>query len=149
MQAALPSGATAMITATGIAGAYTSLTTVSGDGQNRSRGLDDGTVVVKAADANGNGVAGQTVTWVYTGDGTVVNGYEHHRRERNGRDARLSPQSSSAGPFTVVASSGTAMRDIQRGQPVRPEGQGSRVKGTTIGQRRGEQQDMLASAVHP
>jgi hypothetical protein len=107
LQAALPSGATAIITATGIAGPYASLTTVSGDGQTVLAGSTTAPFVVKAADANGNAVAGQTVTWVYTGNGTVMNGSSITDADGLAVMQFLTPVAP-AGPFSVSATSGAA-----------------------------------------
>ena len=107
LRASLPSGASALIAATGTAGAFASLTMVSGDGQNVPAGSTTAPMVVRAADANGNAVAGQTVTWVYTGNGTVQNGSSI--TDANGlAEIQFLTPIVPPGPFTVAATSGAA-----------------------------------------
>ena len=107
LKASLPSGATALIAATGTAGAFASLTTESGDGQTVAAGSMTAPLVVRAADANGNAVAGQTVTWVYTGNGVVQNGSSITDANGMAEIQFLTPVAP-AGPFTVAATSGAA-----------------------------------------
>jgi len=105
LQASLPSGANALILATGTAGPFTSLAIVSGDGQNVIAGSTTAPMVVKATDANGNAVAGQTITWVFTGGGTVSN--QTSVTDANGMAQITFVTPITPGPWNVVASSGT------------------------------------------
>ena len=67
------SGSPVTFSATGVAGAATTLATVSGDGQHVVRGTAlPLSAIIQVSDANGNGVAGAAVTFtVTTGGGTM------------------------------------------------------------------------------
>ena len=71
MVASISSGATAVITATGMAGAATSAAKFSGDAQSVASGSASAPLIVKVTDRYGNGVAGIHVAWVVTGGGTL------------------------------------------------------------------------------
>jgi adhesin/invasin len=106
LRASLLNGASALITATGTNGAFAALAMVSGDAQTVIAGATTAPFVVKAVDANGNAVAGQTITWVFTGGGTVSN--LSSVTDANGMAQIAFVTSITPGPWTVVATSGTA-----------------------------------------
>jgi hypothetical protein len=106
LRASLANGASALITATGTNGAFAALAIVSGDAQTVTAGATTAPFVVKAVDANGNAVAGQTISWAFTGGGTVSN--LTSVTDANGMAQIVFVTSITPGPWTVVASSGTA-----------------------------------------
>jgi hypothetical protein len=106
LQASLPSGASALIAATGTAGAFSTLLYMSGDQQVLAAGSTTAPMVVKATDANGNAVAGQTVTWVFQGGGVLSQ--QTSVTDINGFASITFVTSITPGPWTVTATSGAA-----------------------------------------
>jgi adhesin/invasin len=105
-RAFLANGQSVTFTATGVAGAFASLAMVSGDAQTVTAGAATQPLVVRAVDANGNAVAGVTVTWTSTGGGTLDQ--TTTTTDAAGMAQVVLTTSAIPGAYTVTATSGAA-----------------------------------------
>lgn len=101
MIASISSGATAAITATGMAGAATSAAKFSGDAQSVASGSASAPLIVKVTDRYGNGVAGIHVTWIVTGGGTLSAGST--TTDASGLSQVTLTLGTTPGPYTIQA----------------------------------------------
>ena len=92
-------------TATAATQTATSLTLVSGNNQSVAHGTATQAFVIKAVDAKGNPVSGVPITWATTGGGTLS--ATSGTTDASGLAQVTLTTSSTAGAFTVTASSGT------------------------------------------
>lgn len=103
--ASLANGQSVTFNATAVAATATSLTLVSGNNQSVAHGTVTQAFVIKAVDASGNPVAGVPITWATTGGGTLS--ATSNTTDATGMAQVTLTTSSTAGAFTVTASSGT------------------------------------------
>jgi hypothetical protein len=105
LTASLGNGASVVLTATGTAAAFANLVLISGDGQSVLAGTPTAPMVVKAVDANGNAIAGATVTWTASAgtlnNATVTTGAD-------GTAAVILTTDILPGAYTVTATSGAS-----------------------------------------
>ncbi|HEY9229536.1 MAG TPA: Ig-like domain-containing protein [Gemmatimonadaceae bacterium] len=107
LQASIASGASVTITATGIPAAFANLTLVSGDNQSIPVNTTSQPMVVKAVDANGNGISGATVTWTTTNVGGTLSATTT-TTDASGNASVTLTAGPNAGPYSVTATSGTS-----------------------------------------
>ncbi len=103
--ASIANGQSVTFNATATAATATSLVLVSGNNQSVAHGTATQAFVVKAVDASGKPVAGVPITWATTGGGTLS--ATSGTTDANGQAQVTLTTSSTAGAFTVTASSGT------------------------------------------
>jgi adhesin/invasin len=71
LTASITGGATATVTATGVAGQATAVNKVGGDAQTVASDSTSAPFIVKVVDRYGNGVSGVSVAWLVTGGGAL------------------------------------------------------------------------------
>jgi len=103
--ASIANGQGLTFNATATAPTATGLTLVSGNNQSVAHGTATQAFVVKAVDAQGNPVAGVTITWATTGGGTLS--ATSTTTNAQGQAQVTLTTSATAGAFTVTATSGT------------------------------------------
>ena len=103
--AAIANGQSVTFNATATASTATTLSIVSGNNQSVAKGTVTQALVIKAVDQFGNPVTGVPITWATTGGGTLS--ATTGTTGATGQAQVTLTTSSTAGPFTVTASSGT------------------------------------------
>jgi adhesin/invasin len=106
LTASLASGGSVMITATGTAGAFTSLTLVSGNTQTITAGTTSAALVVKAVDQFGNAIPNTTVSWSVSGGGSLSS--SSTTTDATGMTSVTLATDPAAAAYTVTATSGSA-----------------------------------------
>ncbi len=104
--AVIPNGASVTLTATGTAASFSSLVLFSGDSQTVAAGTVTQPLMVLAIDQFGNAVGGVPITWATTGGGVLS--ATSSTTDASGMARVTLTTNSTAGPYTVTASSGTA-----------------------------------------
>ena len=103
--ASIANGQSVTLNATATAATAATLSIVSGNNQSVGKGTATQALVVKVVDQFGNPVSGAPITWATTGGGTLS--ATTGTTGANGQAQVTLTTSSTAGPFTVTASSGT------------------------------------------
>jgi adhesin/invasin len=103
--ASIANGQSVTFNATATAGAAATLSIVSGNNQSVAHGTVTQALVVKVVDSHGNPVAGAPIAWTTTGGGTLS--ATSGTTDATGQAQVTLTTSSTAGPYTVTAASGT------------------------------------------
>lgn len=106
LTAAVGTGASVVITATGVAGSFSSLTLVSGNAQTVAAGSTTAAFVVKAVDQFGNPVAGATVSWAVSGGGSLSS--SSTTTDATGTTSVTLTTGAAPATYAITATSGTA-----------------------------------------